>query len=111
MVGGGAALAGRLEHQVELFAHPLLADELAEVLGAQRGLDRLVLAIGGARHQTVGGARCGLVVPVHFGVPYGQRARLRVWSAARSRAPTLGSAAASACGVTAATASSASRGW
>ena len=39
MVGGAAAAAGGLEHQAELLAHPLLADELVERARAQRRLD------------------------------------------------------------------------
>ena len=62
VVGGGAARAGGPQHQVELLADLLLADELAQVLGAQRGLDGLVLAVGvrarrAARRRPVGGHR------------------------------------------------------
>ena len=48
--------AGGLQHQVELLAHPLLADELVQVLGPQRGLDGLVLAVGVGADQPLGGA-------------------------------------------------------
>jgi hypothetical protein len=46
VVGGGATRACGAQHQVELLADLLLADELAQVLGAQGGLDGLVLAVG-----------------------------------------------------------------
>lgn len=66
VVGGGATRACRPEDQVELFADLLLADELAQVLGAQGGLDRLVLAVGDRAHEPLGvGRRVGRVVPVH----------------------------------------------
>src|SRR5690606_30870608 len=65
MVGGGAAGAGGAQHQVELFADLLLADELAQVLGAQGGLDGLVLAVGGRADEPLGGGGVGRVVPVH----------------------------------------------
>lgn len=65
MVGGGATRARGAEHQVELFADLLLADELAQVLGAQGGLDGLVLAVGDRAHQPLGGGLVGRVVPVH----------------------------------------------
>lgn len=76
MVGGGAPGAGGLEDQVELFAHLLLADELMEVLRAQGGLDRGVLAVGSGGHQAVvqllvrevAGVGAGLV-PVHLVSP------------------------------------------
>lgn len=116
MVGGGTALAGGLEDEVELLADLLLADELAEVLGAQGRLDGLVVPLGGGADDArvrLGGA---VVVPVHGGVflrTGGQRARLRVCRAARSSCGTgavpVSARAASACGVTALTASSASR--
>ncbi|GAA3072415.1 hypothetical protein GCM10020000_66460 [Streptomyces olivoverticillatus] len=68
VVGGGAAGAGGLEHEVELLADPLLADELAEVLGPQGSLDGLVLAVGNGVDEAIGRRGrgvCGLVVPVH----------------------------------------------
>lgn len=65
MVGGGAPRPGGAQHEVELFADLLLADELAEVLGAQGGFDGLVLPVGGGVHQPFRGA-VRRVVPVHF---------------------------------------------
>ncbi len=70
VVGGGAALPGGLEDQVELLADLLLADELAEVLGAQGRLDGLVVALGGGVDDARLGVGClggGVVVPVHGG--------------------------------------------
>ena len=127
-----------LQDQVELLADLLLADELAEVLRAQRGLDGLVLAVGAARRPSrsagaSGSSVVGAVSSQFMRVPRGsrsvgcrrtvgapggrragrrrgQRARFRVCRAAFSSWPTWGvPPAASACGVTAATASSASR--
>lgn len=66
MVGGGAPRAGGAQHEVELFAHLLLADELAEVLGTQGGFDGLVLPVGGGVHQPFRGGAVRRVVPVHF---------------------------------------------
>lgn len=65
MVGGGAPRACGAQDEVELLADLLLADELAQVLGAQGGLDGLVLAVGDRVHQPLGGGRVGGVVPVH----------------------------------------------
>ncbi len=66
MVGGRAPRACGAQHQVELLADLLLADELAQVLGAQRGLDGLVLTVGDGAHQPLRvGAGVGRVVPVH----------------------------------------------
>lgn len=72
MVGGGAAGAGGAQHQVELLADLLLADELVQVLRAQRGLDGGVLAVGVGADQAVAGTgrrgqirRVGAVFPVH----------------------------------------------
>lgn len=71
MVGGGTPRACGAQHQVELFADLLLADELAQVLGAQGGLDGLVLPVGDRVHQALrcgsggGVGRVGRVVPVH----------------------------------------------
>ena len=135
MVGGGAARAGGLEDEVELLADLLLADELVEVLGAQGGLDGLVLAVGGGADEPLGARRrspCRLVVPVHRVSPrLGSRSvpgravrRPASASAHRSAGAVQGlqggpqqlrhlrrrrRRAASACGATAATASSASR--
>lgn len=141
VVGGGAPRAGGLQDEVELFPHLLLADEFVQVLRAQGGLDRGVLAVGTGVDQAVVQALVGEVagvgpglVPVHlvspasgvsvpFGAvsgrpagrvgPGGQRARLSVCRAARSSWGTGAwpppAIAASACGVTAVTASSASR--
>ncbi len=102
VVGGGAALPGGLEHQLELLAHPFLADELVEVAWAAGAASTAWSSPSAAAcHQAVGAGRAGLVV-----VGGSLRCALRsagavraVCSAARSRAPTLGSAAASACGV------------
>lgn len=75
MIGRGTTGAGGLEHQVELFAHLLLADELVEVLRAQRGLDRGVLPVRTGGDQPVvqqvvrrAGVGSGLV-PVHLVSP------------------------------------------
>lgn len=73
MVGGGAAGAGRAQDQVELLADLFLADELLQVLGAQGGFDRGVLAVGVGPDQAVAGAiggrrqirGVGAVFPVH----------------------------------------------
>lgn len=65
MVGGGAPRACGAQDEVELFADLLLADELAQVLGAQGGLDGLVLTVGDRVHQPLGGGGVGRVVPVH----------------------------------------------
>lgn len=73
MVGGGATRACGAQHEIELFADLLLSDELVQVLGAQGGLDGLVLAIGSRVHQPLrggadeplGGGGVGRVVPVH----------------------------------------------
>lgn len=65
MVGGGAARACGAQDEVELFAHLLLADELVQVLRAQRGLDGLVLTVGGRADEPLGAGRVGRVVPVH----------------------------------------------
>lgn len=65
MVGGGAARACGPQDQVELFADLLLADELVQVLGAQGGLDGLVLTVGGRTDEPLGGGFVGGVVPVH----------------------------------------------
>ena len=46
MVGGAFAQPGGLEHQPELVAHPLLADDLVERARAQRGLDGALVAVG-----------------------------------------------------------------
>lgn len=113
MVGGRTTLPGRPEDEVELLSDLFLAHELFEILGTERGFDRLILAVGGGTHQTVFGIGSGLVPLVlrrQHGGSLDQRARLRVCRAALRSTPTWGSAVASACGVTAATASSASRG-
>lgn len=65
MVGGGATRACGAQDEVELFADLLLADELAQVLGAQRGLDGLVLTVGDRADQPLRGGVFGRVVPVH----------------------------------------------
>ena len=136
VVGGGAARAGGLQHQVELLADLLLADELVQVLGAQGGLDGLVLAVGGRRRRAArrrrssvassqfmrlprgrgrsGGSRevrCAVARRRPVAGAAGQRARFRVCRAALQQLADLRASpsAASACGVTAATASSASR--
>ena len=49
VVGGGTPRAGGAQHEVELLADLLLADELVQVLGAQGGLDGLVLPVGDRR--------------------------------------------------------------
>ena len=46
MVGRAAAPLGRLEHQRQLLAHPLLADHLVQGPGSQRRLDRALVAVG-----------------------------------------------------------------
>ena len=46
MVGGPPAPPGRLEHQAELVADPLLADHLVEGARAQRRLDGALVALG-----------------------------------------------------------------
>ena len=109
------------QDQVELLAHPRLADELAQVLGPQRCLDGALLAVGlGADERARRAGRVLVALMRRLRVCLcllvarrRHRARFSVWRAARSRRDTGGSpaaAAASACGATAATASSASRG-
>ena len=46
MVGGALAGPGRLEHQRQLLADPLLADDLGERAGPQRRLDGALVAVG-----------------------------------------------------------------
>lgn len=53
VIGGPAPCPGRPQHQVELLPDPLLPDELPQVLRPQRGLDRLLLAVGRRGHQPV----------------------------------------------------------
>ncbi|GAA3155408.1 hypothetical protein GCM10017687_86770 [Streptomyces echinatus] len=59
VVGGGAPRACGAQDQVELFADLLLADELTQVLGAQGGLDGLVLPVGDGAHQPLLGGTDG----------------------------------------------------
>ena len=105
VVGGGAARAGGAQDQVELLADLLLADELVQVLGAQRGLDGLVLAVGGGADQPlVGGASVvGRCRPSSSAVsPRGRRrwrSAVRVAApgrAARGRGPVSGRGSGSA---------------
>jgi hypothetical protein len=65
VVGGGATRACGSQDEVELLADLLLADELVEVLGAQGGLDGLLLMVGGRTDEPLGGVVVGRVVPVH----------------------------------------------
>lgn len=90
VVGGRSAGAGGAQDEVELFADLLLADELAQVLGAQGGLDGLVLAVGDGAHQPLlGGGGVGGVVPVH-GVCLGVSSGLRRWAGARAAGAAAG---------------------
>ena len=68
--------AGRLQDEVELLADPLLADELVQVLGAQRGLDRLVLAVGGGADQPLAGVSRRSCRPSSWRVPRGRGGRV-----------------------------------
>ena len=54
MVGRVAAPPGPLQHQLQLLAHPRLADELAQVPRPQRGLDLDVLRLRGRRQLAHG---------------------------------------------------------
>ena len=65
VVGGGPTRACRPQDEVELLADLLLTDELVQVLGAQGGLDGLVLTVGGRADEPLGGGVVGRVVPVH----------------------------------------------
>src|SRR3954471_16431195 len=90
--------AGGVEHQRELFAHPLLADEVLQNLGPQSGLDDL-LVVDALRGDD--------------GVLAGTHARLNSRRLVLSNAATSGesptASEASASGPTAASASSTSR--
>ena len=107
--GGRAAAHRALEHQRELLADPVLADELVERLGPQRVLD-LALVDGGERRDRV------VVALERREVDVGRQVvgvvghvRLRVRSAARSRAVVSVVSPVSASAATASTAVSASR--
>ena len=56
VVGHPPAAAGGLEHQPELLAHPVLADELVEGAGPQRRLDGALVALGLRGGRASGGA-------------------------------------------------------
>ena len=84
VVGGAAARLGGLEHQAELLAHALLADDLGQAAGPQRRLHRPLVDVG------VGGGEPGQVGLLR-GLEVRPRQAFRsVSSAARSRAPTSG---------------------
>ncbi len=51
VVGAAAAHPGGLQHQGELFAYPVLADEVVQVLGPERGLDGPLLGLLPRCHQ------------------------------------------------------------
>src|SRR5438309_959545 len=98
MVRRPPTLAGRVKHQRELFAHPLLADEVLQDLGPQSRLDDLIVV------DTLRGDDRVLT---------GTHARLNSRRLVLSNAATSGASptasAASASGPTAASASSTSR--
>ena len=90
--GAPAAAPGRLQHQAELLADPLLADDLVERARPQRRLDRALVAVRlgrGQRSWQVGGPpRASSVGLVAIGPS--PQALLKVRSAARSSAATSG---------------------
>ena len=61
MVRGPAAPLGAFEHQRDLLAHPLLADELVQPLGPQRCLDHPLPVAGIGLDQLPVGQRGELV--------------------------------------------------
>ncbi len=53
MIRRGPAVPGGLQHQPQLGADPVLADELGEAARAQRPFDRAVLGVGVALEQRI----------------------------------------------------------